>query len=72
MMKLTRLNGNSFTLNASMIEQVQSLPDTTITLTSGKKLLVKDSEADVSDLVTDYYKQIGLNGKFYKAGDVSE
>ncbi|MFD1360345.1 flagellar FlbD family protein [Lentibacillus salinarum] len=69
MIQLTKLNGDLFTLNALMIEQVQSYPDTTITLTNGKKIVVKDSQSDVSQFVTDYYKQIGLNSVFKEAGD---
>lgn len=55
-----------------MIEQIQSHPDTTITLMNGKKLVVKDSESDVQQLVTDYYRKIGLNGWFNEVGDVNE
>ncbi|QKY69039.1 flagellar FlbD family protein [Lentibacillus sp. CBA3610] len=69
MIQLTKLNGDLFTLNALMIEQVQSYPDTTITLTNGKKIVVKDSKSDVAKLVTDYYKQIGLSSGFKEAGD---
>ncbi|MFB4167490.1 flagellar FlbD family protein [Virgibacillus sp. JSM 102003] len=72
MVQLTRLNGELFLLNAIMIEQIQSHPDTTITLMNGKKLVVKDSESDVQQLVTDYYRKIGLNGWFNEVGDVNE
>ncbi|MGG4488937.1 flagellar FlbD family protein [Metabacillus idriensis] len=60
MILLTRLNGKPFTLNAIYIEQVESFPDTTITLTSGKKFVVKESEADVSLLTRNFYKEIHL------------
>ncbi|GAB4072519.1 swarming motility protein SwrD [Barrientosiimonas marina] len=63
MIQLTRLNGDRFTLNALWIEQVQSHPDTTITLSNGKKLVVKEAESDVLRLATAYYKQIGLTGR---------
>lgn len=69
MIQLTKLNGDLFTLNALMIEQVQSHPDTTITLTNGKKIVVKDSQSNVSQYATDYYKKIGLNSGFKEAGD---
>lgn len=55
MIQLTRLNGESFTLNAVMIEQIQSYPDTTITLTNGKIIVVKNPEQEVADLVTAFY-----------------
>ncbi|MFD1037980.1 flagellar FlbD family protein [Virgibacillus byunsanensis] len=72
MIQLTRLNDELFTLNALMIEQIQSYPDTTITLTNGKKIVVKDTEAKVSELVTGFYQEIGLSGCLNKAGDGSE
>ncbi|MBM6618438.1 flagellar FlbD family protein [Bacillus suaedaesalsae] len=62
MIKLTRLNGTSFSLNAIYIEQVQSFPDTTISLTNGKKIVVRESEDDVILLVKDFYRQISILG----------
>ncbi|GGB30347.1 flagellar protein FlbD [Virgibacillus dakarensis] len=62
MIKLTRLNDETFTLNACMIEQIQSHPDTTITLLNGKKLVVKETEARVAELITYYYRKIGFHG----------
>lgn len=62
MIELTRLNGETFLLNAFMIEQIQSLPDTTITLTNGKKLVVKSQLDEVVQKITEYYQTIGLFG----------
>jgi len=62
MIELTKLNGDSFILNAFMIEQVESLPDTTITLTNGKKLVVKTTKTEVVKKITEYYQTIGLFG----------
>lgn len=72
MITLKRLNKETFTLNALLIEQVQSLPDTTITLINGKKLVVMDDENDVVRHVTDYYKKIGLQRIHLKAGEENE
>ncbi|OIJ13158.1 hypothetical protein BKP37_11670 [Anaerobacillus alkalilacustris] len=60
MIKLTRLNGHSFLLNCIYIEQIQSFPDTTITLTNGKKIVVLDSEEDVMLKVTNFYQKVGI------------
>jgi flagellar protein FlbD len=59
---LTRLNGKTFTLNALYIEQVESFPDTTITLTNGKKFVVRESEEEVKKLVEHFYRQIHILG----------
>ncbi|OIJ09909.1 hypothetical protein BKP35_15615 [Anaerobacillus arseniciselenatis] len=60
MIKLTRLNGQPFMLNAIFIEQVQSFPDTTITLSNGNKIVVLDSEDDVMLKVTEFYQKVGI------------
>ena len=60
MIKLTRLNNQIFTLNALYVEQIQSFPDTTITLTTGKTIVVKEKEADVAEQIEHFYKRIGL------------
>ncbi|HHW38887.1 MAG TPA: flagellar FlbD family protein [Bacillales bacterium] len=62
MIKLTRLNGQSFYLNAVYIEQIQSFPDTTITLTNGKKIVVREVEEDVILLVREFYRDINIVG----------
>jgi flagellar protein FlbD len=62
MVTLTRLNGKTFTLNAIYIEQIEAFPDTTITLTNGKKIVVRESMEDVIGLVKDFYRQISILG----------
>lgn len=72
MIELTRLNDEKFRLNALMVEQIQSLPDTTITLLSGKKLVVKDKEEDVIQLIEAFYQTLGLQQAIIKAGEDDE
>lgn len=68
MIKLTRLNDEKLILNAIMIEQVEALPDTTITLINGKKLVVKEAQQQVIQWMTAYYQTIGLQNIANKAG----
>ena len=42
MIKLTRLGGEPFVLNADLICYIEALPDTFITLTSGERLVVTE------------------------------
>ncbi len=58
MIQLKRLNGKEFMINAIYIETVEAFPDTTITLTNGKKYIVKDSMSDVRGKITDFYRAI--------------
>lgn len=60
MISLTRLNGHRLTLNAFYIEKIESLPDTTITLINGKKIVVRESEHDVRRLASDYFRSVSL------------
>lgn len=62
MIELKRLNGTTFILNAFLIEQIESLPDTTITLTNGKKMVVQTSSEELMQKVTAYYRLIGIMG----------
>ncbi|HWP98590.1 MAG TPA: flagellar FlbD family protein [Syntrophomonadaceae bacterium] len=43
MIYVTRLNGERLALNIDLIESIEETPDTIITLTSGKKFVVKES-----------------------------
>lgn len=72
MITLHKLNGENFTLNALLIEQMQSYPDTTITLLNGRKIVVKNSESEVRQLVTEYYQKIGLHIPVAGAGEQHE
>lgn len=60
MIKITRFNDSTVVVNAELIEFVEATPDTVITLSNGKKLLVKESVQDVVDLVLDYRKRVGF------------
>lgn len=54
MIKLTRLDGEPFILNAELIRYVESRPDTFITLTSGDRLVVRESMDDVMERAIRY------------------
>jgi flagellar protein FlbD len=54
MIPLTRLNNQSFVLNADLIKYVEATPDTMITLTTGERILVKEHTDDVIKKVIDY------------------
>ena len=58
MIELTKFNEMKFTVNAEIIEFVEETPDTVISLTTGKKILVKESRQDVVDKVIEYKRLI--------------
>ncbi|OCI05128.1 hypothetical protein BBP22_09635 [Bacillus paralicheniformis] len=59
MIKVTRLNGQPFILNALFIEQIECFPDTTITLSNGK-FVVKEDEDTVVDTIVSFYQKIQI------------
>ena len=54
MIKLSRLDGEAFILNADLIRYVEQRPDTFITLTSGERLVVKESMEEVLEKAVRY------------------
>jgi flagellar protein FlbD len=58
MIRLTRLNGKEYVVNALLIESMEATPDTMITLVNGKKIVVKESIPQVISALTEFYKDI--------------
>ncbi len=56
MIKLTRLGGEAFILNAELIRYVEARPDTFITLISGERLVVQESMDEVVCRALDYQR----------------
>ena len=72
MIELTRLNGKPFTLNALYIETVDTFPDTTITLTTGRKFIVLESKEEVQKKVAQFYRSIQVLSNPHLRGDEDE
>ncbi len=58
MVKVTRLAGKEIYINADLIEFVESTPDTMITLTTGRKIIIKEGVEYVVEAVIDYRKKL--------------
>jgi flagellar protein FlbD len=58
MIALSRLNNQPIMVNADLIETLESTPDTVVTLTSGNKLIVRDSPAEIQAKIIEYKRQI--------------
>lgn len=58
MIDVTKMNGLEFTINADLIESVDEVPDTVITLTTGKKIMVQESRMQIKQLVKAYKNDI--------------
>lgn len=60
MIKLTRLDGEVFVLNAELIRYVESRPDTYVTLISGERVLVRESLDEVMLRAVQYQQSKAL------------
>jgi flagellar protein FlbD len=58
MIRLHRLDGKEFVLNCDLIRQLEAMPDTLITLTTGEKLLVADTVEQVTELARAYRRSL--------------
>lgn len=68
MIHLTRLSGQTFVLNAEMIQEIEATPDTIVTLHTGQKIMVKEPVDAVRDAVINYKRTI-LGGFSPSEGD---
>ena len=60
MIRVTRLNGEHFALNADLIERVEGHPDTVITLLEGNKYVVAESVDQVIREIRDYRASVQM------------
>jgi len=60
MIQLTRLDGKPLVLNAEWIQSVEPTPDTLITMTTGEKLMVRNSVEEVVSAFMKYKREISI------------
>lgn len=60
MIKLTRLSGEAFILNADLIRFIETRPDTYITLTTDDRFIVREGADEVVQRAIEYARQIRL------------
>jgi len=59
MIKVTRLDGHEYYVNPHQIEYIESNPDTTLIMLSGKRLVVREDYQTVFDEIVAYRRLIG-------------
>ena len=57
MIDVTKMNGMNITINSALIETVEDTPDTVITLTTGRKIIVKESRQTIKNLVKSFKRE---------------
>ncbi len=58
MIEVTKLNDEKLLINPFTIEIVEEKPDTVISFTTGRKIIVKESRQEVKNLVKSYERDV--------------
>ena len=58
MIDVTKLNGSILTINEDFIETVEETPDTVITMSTGRRIIIKESRQEVVNLVKLFRKEL--------------
>lgn len=59
MIAVTQLNGRQYWINPHMIESIDSNPDVTLNMLSGKHVIVRETPQDIIERIVEYRKRIG-------------
>ncbi len=59
MIKVSKLNGDEYYVNPHQIEYIECNPDTTLTMLSGKRLIILEDYQTILKKIVDYRKLIG-------------
>ena len=60
MISVTRLDGKIYWINPHQIESMEENPDLTLTMLSGKKVVVREKPDDVVTIIVEYRRRIGI------------
>ncbi len=60
MIKVTRLDESTLVINADLIELIESIPETIICLTTGKKIIVKETVDEIVERVARFKQMSGV------------
>lgn len=58
MIVVSRLNGKEFYLNPDLIEFIEETPDTVVTLTTGKKVVVEETAQTMIERIVEYKMKV--------------
>jgi flagellar protein FlbD len=63
MIDLRLINDIHIVLNSDLIEFLEATPDTVISLSTGKKMIVRESVQEVVDKIVEFRRRIGISAK---------
>ncbi len=62
MIQFTRFNDTVFYVNPDLVETIEETPDTVVTLTTGRKFVVRESAEQIIDMIIAYKQKIFSQG----------
>jgi len=63
MIKLKLINDSEIVVNSDLIEYIEVTPDTVISLSTGKKMIVKETVDEIVDKIIAFRGRIGIHVK---------
>ncbi|MDR2899103.1 MAG: flagellar FlbD family protein [Clostridiales bacterium] len=60
MISITKLNDKELIINCDLIECIEANPDTTITMTTGRKIIAKESIDDIIEKILTFKHKIHM------------
>jgi flagellar protein FlbD len=67
--EVTTLDGRTIVINAELIERLEMVPETVLSLTNGKKILVRESIKEVVDRIIAYKRRLNCIPEVIKPGE---
>lgn len=58
MIRLTRLNGQGLAVNSDLIKFIENAPDTVLSLTTGEKIIVRETTNQVVALIIEFRRAV--------------
>ena len=58
MIAITKLNDQEMIINCDLIELIETTPDTTITMTTGRKVIAKEPVETILEKIVAYKKKL--------------
>jgi len=69
MIRVTRINDAELVINADLIEFVEAIPETMITLTTGKKIMVREAVDEIVRRVAEFKRMASVRA--FAPGDAA-
>lgn len=60
MVTVTRFDGSQLLVNDELIEFIEVTPDTVLSLTSGRKIVVREGAEEIIDRIIQYHRRIQI------------